>query len=500
MEPGQVFAGFTIERLLGRGGMGEVYLARHPRLPRLTAVKVLDRALGANRPIRARFEREADLAARLDHPNIVAVHDRGAEDDRLWIAMQYVDGIDAGALDVRVLPAAEAVRIVADIADALDYAHASGILHRDVRPENILIAAEPGNRVLLADFGIARLRDDTTHLTGAGNLTATLAYAPPEQLAGAEVDHRADQYALACTLYRLLTGNVPYPVGNSAGLLDSRGAAPVPVHALRPEVPAAMDAVLATALAPDPRQRFTRCADFAAAARRALSAPPDPPAPRRRVRPGRRAALITAGAAVALALVTTAIVAVANSAQRGAAAGTEPVTVPAVSFAPTVAAPPTTADDARPPAVAAVLHNTFPRMVPEIGGRDSGFRDAWCAFESGNRHEKFDGLPYFGDWTTAANCPGALNSRPAAQYLYYLYDSPAAARSVLTGLPPNIRAERGKDGRMYTTYTMSGIGSSGFTYTVTAFRGGPDRERILLLSILPTPADSLDWWRSAPLD
>ncbi|WP_052172660.1 serine/threonine-protein kinase [Nocardia sp. BMG111209] len=499
MEPGQIFAGFTIERLLGRGGMGEVYLARHPRLPRLTAVKVLDRALGANRAIRARFEREADLAARLDHPNIVAVHDRGVEDDRLWIAMQYVDGTDAGALDVRLLPAGEAVRIVADIADALDHAHATGILHRDVRPENILIAAEPGNRVLLADFGIARLRDDTTHLTGSGNLTATLAYASPEQLAGAEVDHRADQYALACTLYRLLTGNVPYPVGNSAGLLDSRGAAPVPVHAQRPEIPAAMDAVLATALAADPRQRFASCGDFAAAARRALTAPPDPARAAGR-RPRRRAALIAGGAAAVLALVATVVVAVANSAQRGAEAGSGPVTVPPVSFAPSVTAPATTTDQVRPTGAAVVLHNTFPRMVPENGGPGSGFRDAWCTFDTGNRHEKFDNLPSFGDWTVAANCPGAMNSRPAAQYLYYLYDTPDAARAVLAGLPPNIRAERSRSGHGYTSYTMQGVGAGAYTYTVTAFHGDPDRERILLLSILPTLEDSLDWWWSAPLD
>ncbi|MCX4090857.1 serine/threonine-protein kinase [Nocardia sp. alder85J] len=504
MEPGQDFAGYVIERLLGRGSMGEVYLARHPRLPRWVALKVLDPALSGDRAIRARFEREADLAARLDHPNIVAVHDRGIEDDRLWIAMQYVDGADAAGLDARALAPAEAVRIVTDIADALDYAHASGILHRDVRPANILIAAETGNRVLLSDFGIARLHDDSTHRTGTGNLTATLGYAAPEQLAGAEVDDRADQYALACTLYRLLTGNVPYPLTNPAALLEIRRSAPVPVSALRPELPPALDAVLTTALAPHPQQRFAGCGEFAAAAQRALTAPRDmpypiapqgSPPPRR----GRRTALLAAGATAVLAVAAAAAVGVTNSAPHRAAAVSVPVTVPPVAYAPTTVPGPATTADTRPAAAAALLHSTFPRMVPATGGRDTGFRNAWCGFDTVDTHEKFDTLPFFGDWTVAANCPGAMNADPVSQYLYYLYDTPAAARAVLAGLPPNIRADRTKDGIGYTTYTMSGIGSSGFTYMVTAFRGAPDRERILLLSILPTPEENLAWWLSAPL-
>ncbi|WP_425295605.1 serine/threonine-protein kinase [Nocardia abscessus] len=196
LSTGEVFAGYTIERLLGRGGMGSVYLARHPRLPRLTAMKLLNPELFDDKEIRARFVREADLVARLDHPNIVTVFDRGVEGDRLWICMRYIDGTDAAALDAWTLPPQRAVQIVAATAEALDFAHSRGVLHRDVKPANILLERVEGaaERVFLTDFGIARLRDDAEGLTQTGTFTATLAYAAPEQLSGAPLDNRADQY------------------------------------------------------------------------------------------------------------------------------------------------------------------------------------------------------------------------------------------------------------------------------------------------------------------
>ncbi|MGK8463682.1 serine/threonine-protein kinase [Nocardia cyriacigeorgica] len=167
MQPGSVFAGYQIERRLGRGGMGSVYLAKHPRLPRRTALKLLNPDLFDDKETRARFEREADLAAQLDHPNIVTVYDRGAEDGQLWISMQYIDGVDAASLDPNTLPVLRAVQIIADTAQALDFAHSMGVLHRDVKPANILLStAHTGpERVYLTDFGIARLRDDGGHLT-----------------------------------------------------------------------------------------------------------------------------------------------------------------------------------------------------------------------------------------------------------------------------------------------------------------------------------------------
>ncbi|MFF0637484.1 bifunctional serine/threonine-protein kinase/ABC transporter substrate-binding protein [Nocardia sp. NPDC004151] len=275
VRAGTEFAGYLIERKLGGGGMGEVFLARHPRLPRLVAIKVLARELVTQLETRSRFEREAELVARLDHPNIVGVHDRGVSGGRLWIAMQYVDGGDASALDPFTLPAAEAVRIIGETAKALDYAHSMGVIHRDVKPANILLgrdAAGQERRILLTDFGIGRLRDDSAQITRTGTLAATITYASPEQLSGAALDQRSDQYSLACTLFRLFTGSTPYQAETAAAVVAGHLQHPVPkVTDRRPELPTALDAVFARGLAKRPEDRFDTCRDFADAAARALS-------------------------------------------------------------------------------------------------------------------------------------------------------------------------------------------------------------------------------------
>ncbi|QBS45746.1 serine/threonine protein kinase [Nocardia sp. CS682] len=275
LTSGEVFAGFTIEKLLGQGGMGSVYLARHPRLPRQTALKLLNRELFTDTEVRARFEREADLAAQLDHPNIVAVYDRGTEDDQLWISMQYVDGIDAATVTPQKLPPERAVQIIEGVAGALDYAHGMGVLHRDVKPANIMLARSSGGhreRVFLTDFGIARLREDSTHLTQTGMFTATLAYASPEQMTGAHLDHRSDQYSLACALYWLLTGVAPFDAPAPADIIRGHLQLPPPSgSALRAGLPPALDAVIAVAMAKRPDQRFASCLDFATAAKQALA-------------------------------------------------------------------------------------------------------------------------------------------------------------------------------------------------------------------------------------
>ncbi|MEU4320025.1 protein kinase [Nocardia fluminea] len=277
-DEGGVFAGYTIERLLGRGGMGSVYLARHPRLPRRTAMKLLNRELFFDNEIKARFEREADLVAQLEHPNIVTVYDRGVENDQLWISMRYIEGSDASSLPAPVDPA-RAVRIVAETAAALDFAHSRGVLHRDVKPANILIEPVDGTeRVYLTDFGIARLHDDNAaKLTQTGTFTATLAFASPEQLSGITLDGRADQYSLACTLFRLLTGTTPFDATNPVAVIQGHLQQPPPrASALRSGITPALDAVIARGMAKRPEERFATCAEFAAAALRALAghAPP----------------------------------------------------------------------------------------------------------------------------------------------------------------------------------------------------------------------------------
>ncbi|MGW6727651.1 protein kinase domain-containing protein [Nocardia sp. NPDC055029] len=275
IDEGGVFAGYTIERLLGRGGMGSVYLARHPRLPRRTAMKLLNRELFFDTEIRARFEREADLVAQLEHPNIVTVYDRGVEDDQLWISMRYIDGADAASLSAPV-DAARAVRIVAETAAALDFAHSRGVLHRDVKPANILLEpVDGGERVYLTDFGIARLHNDNAaKLTQTGTFTATLAFASPEQLSGIALDGRADQYSLACTLFRLLTGTTPFEAGNPVAVIQGHLQQPPPrASSLRSDLPPALDAVISRGMAKRPDERFGSCAEFAAAAGQALTDP-----------------------------------------------------------------------------------------------------------------------------------------------------------------------------------------------------------------------------------
>ena len=284
---GEAFAGFTILRVLGAGGMGTVYLAAHPRLPRQDALKVLPTQWTADPQYRARFLREADLTASLSHPNILGVHDRGEYDGQLWISMDYVGGTDASRL-VREhhpdgLPVVEALEIITAVASALDYAHQRGLLHRDVKPANILLDPQ-AQRIFLADFGIARLIDDPSGLTGTNMAVGTMAYAAPEQLRGEPLDGRTDQYSLACTAFDLLTGAPPYVDSNPAVVITKHVAEPVPsLGELRPEL-SALDPVLARAMAKAPTGRYPSCRDFARELSTVLSAPSghvhqSPPAP-----------------------------------------------------------------------------------------------------------------------------------------------------------------------------------------------------------------------------
>jgi serine/threonine protein kinase len=281
---GSVIAGYRIERELGSGGMGAVYLADNPTLPRKDALKVLSPELSRDPDFRARFMREADVAAALDHANIVAVYNRGqTEANDLWIAMQFVDGTDAdAALRAGTMAPDRAVHIITEVAAALDHAHAHHVVHRDVKPANFLLSGPigPKERVLLGDFGIARALDDVG-LTVTGSVMATVAYAAPEVLSGLAFDGRADIYSLGCTLYRLLTGKTPFPATNgmAAVMMAHLNAPPPRVTDVVPSLPPALDVVIATAMAKNPAARFQTAAALAYAAFNALHDPAAPTLP-----------------------------------------------------------------------------------------------------------------------------------------------------------------------------------------------------------------------------
>ena len=274
LETGATFAGYTVRRLLGSGGMGDVYLVQHPRLPRLDAMKVLRETASVNEEFRIRFEREANIAAGLWHPHIVGLHDRGEFEGRLWITMDYVDGTDAAQLVKYEYPNGLPLELVVDIvkamSSALDYAHQRGLLHRDIKPANILLSNidTDERRILLSDFGIARQIGEVTGLTSANLAIGTVSYSAPEQLMGGEIDGRADQYALAATAYRLLTGQTPYQDTNQIAVISQHlSATPPNASDLKPWLEP-LDGVLIKAMGKSPDDRFDSCTKFARAFQR----------------------------------------------------------------------------------------------------------------------------------------------------------------------------------------------------------------------------------------
>ena len=286
LRPGEIFAGYSIERELGTGGMGSVYLAHHPRLPRFDALKLLRPELCADPGFVGRFEREADTVAQLDHPNIVAVHDKGSHRGQLWMTMQFIDGANAEKALADYdngMPPDRVVRIVSKVASALDYAHRHQLLHRDVKPANIMLTNGPEDddseeRVFLSDFGVAKAIGEAAErissLTSTGSVVATLDYASPEQIKGLILGEYSDIYALGCVLYKLLTGIVPFP-GDSvaARVYGHLNGTPSPPSTIVPGLPIGFDDVVAKALEKEPADRYPTCRALALAARDALSSP-----------------------------------------------------------------------------------------------------------------------------------------------------------------------------------------------------------------------------------
>jgi serine/threonine protein kinase, bacterial len=266
---GATFVGYTILRPLGRDEMGDVYLAQHPRLPQWNALRILSAALAEDHEYRDRFLRESPVATNLYHPHIHRVEFRGESDGQLWFTAEYIKGIDAAQwIATRCpngMPLGEVLAVVTAIADALDYAHSRGMLHRGVKPASILFAnpADGEQQILLTEFGIARYVGDPDG-PSAPDLTAdSVAYAAPEQLTGSTLDGRADQYSLAATTYHLLTGRPPFDQSNPVAVISQHLTAPPPsLRDRRPDA-ARLDSAFAVALAKNPRDRFASCRAFA---------------------------------------------------------------------------------------------------------------------------------------------------------------------------------------------------------------------------------------------
>jgi serine/threonine-protein kinase len=285
VPPGTQVAGYQIVRLVGSGGMAAVYLARDDQLGRVVALKLLARDEVAS----ARFVREARAVAAVDHPHIIPVYAAGEANGTQYIAMRFVPGGTlASVIGVSgPLSARRAAGLISPVASALDAAHAAGLVHRDVKPGNILVDAHPGGpeHPYLTDFGIVRAMLSAGSLTIAGQFLGTPDYSAPEQAGGQPVDGRTDQYALACVAFETLTGRVPFKRDAPFAVLYAHVNHPPPaVTGLRPDLPAGVDAVLAKAMAKEPDARYPSCCDFADALREALGLDPwdpsrVPPAP-----------------------------------------------------------------------------------------------------------------------------------------------------------------------------------------------------------------------------
>ena len=272
LAPGSLLAGYRVEDEIGRGGMAVVYRAYDDHLDRRVALKVLAPELARDEVFRARFIQESRIAAATEHPNIIPVFSAGEADGVLYIAMRYVPGGDVRTLIDRVgpLPPARACALIAQAASALDAAHARGLVHRDVKPTNMLLEISPRtsrpDHLYLSDFGLAKPSAAATGLTATGQFFGTVDYVAPEQIQGEPLDGRTDQYALACTAFEMLSGSPPFRRENMMAVISAQlSEPPPPLSARVPGLPAAADQVIARALAKSPADRYERCLDFAEA-------------------------------------------------------------------------------------------------------------------------------------------------------------------------------------------------------------------------------------------
>jgi protein kinase-like protein len=310
IKQGTLVGGFRICELLGAGAMGTVYLAETAESGDPVAVKIVGAGPSHDMRFRERFERECALAARLHHPNLVTTIASGEAEGHLYLAMQYVEGSDLREILNREAPLdpGRAVRLIAQVADALDAAHELGLVHRDIKPGNILVTERDGEeRALVCDFGLARHVSSVSSLTGDRGFVGTIDYVPPEQIQGRQVDRRSDLYSLGCVLFECLVGAKPFERESELSVVFAHLNDPPPRPTeFDPELPAAWDEFFAKALAKDPDERYATCGELAAAARVALRGEAVPLGrPRRRLVGLAALAVVAVAAAVAGALLAT---------------------------------------------------------------------------------------------------------------------------------------------------------------------------------------------------
>jgi serine/threonine protein kinase len=273
LAEGEEFAGYRIEQRLGRGGMGVLYLAHEPGLERRVALKLIAPEAAADEVFALRFAEESKIAASIEHPNVVPIYAAGKEAGVPYIAMRYVAGADLAkrlAREGRLEPGV-AVEIVAQVGNGLDAIHAAGLVHRDVKPANVLLSGDEAAHAYITDFGVARNVSTESGLTQTGRFVGTLDYVAPEQISGGEIDARVDVYALGCLLFKLLTGEVPFPRDGEAARLYAHLNDPPPAPSLYvPECSMTLDDVVIRAMSKSPEDRYPSAGDLGRAAQAAL--------------------------------------------------------------------------------------------------------------------------------------------------------------------------------------------------------------------------------------
>ncbi|MGO9884651.1 MAG: serine/threonine-protein kinase [Solirubrobacteraceae bacterium] len=262
LSPGSTFAGYEVQSVVGLGGVGVLYRARQLRLDRPVALKLVEPEVARDPVVRERLRREARAVASIDHPNVVPLYEAGEEDGTVYIATRWIEGTELGALihDEGPLDPVRAARTAAQIAGALDTAHGKGLVHRDVKPSNVILTDE--GHVYLTDFGLAKRAQTAPGLTKADQMLGTVDYAAPEQIEGSEPDARGDLYSLGCVLFEMLTGAPPFAdqKGAMGKMWAQVNAEPPPLRRWRDDVPAALEDVMLGAMAKDPDARPTAAA------------------------------------------------------------------------------------------------------------------------------------------------------------------------------------------------------------------------------------------------